>query len=298
MQFSDLFKIVKQKKILHTTHINPDCDGIASIYWGINVFGGDYYIPKITLRTTKGLVKKLNLSDNQKKDFTDYDFVFIYDTEMKEHVNFIPKNKPYVLFDHHHMRDKEFIKNSLFSYISESSANVVNLYELSREFNIVLNDYVLFSFAIALYTDTIMFKTARKQEFVYFSKFLTNHRFEDITDTIYSEEINWKKFKKCLNKLEIIQLNNLNIGISDFESENIYYSFIESLFDVITLDVLIGILPQGLKIHMKKKHIQKIYHKLLIPLQKELNIKRFQGFWHNFFDYKKILEKLKEYDNS
>ncbi|MBO8160859.1 MAG: phosphoesterase [Thermosipho sp. (in: Bacteria)] len=297
MDLTYLKAFVKNKKILHTTHVNPDCDGIASIYWGLMLFGGNYYLPEIILRTSKGLAQKLNLNDKKDIDFESYDLYFIYDTEKREYVDFLPEEKPYILFDHHHMRDQQFIKKALNTYIIESSANVVNLYELSLKHNITLNDDVLFSFAVALYTDTIMFKTARKKEFHYFADFLSKHKFEEITDTIYAKPIDHEKFKKVVKDLRIISINNLRVGISEFENEVLFYSFIEGLFDVLSIDVLIGILPPGIKIHMKKKHIQKIYHKLLIPLQKDLGIIRFQGFWYGFYNYQKIIKALEKYEN-
>ncbi|ACJ75338.1 hypothetical protein THA_878 [Thermosipho africanus TCF52B] len=45
MNFNALLKFCKGKNILHTTHTKSDCDGIASVFWGLNVFGGEYYIP-------------------------------------------------------------------------------------------------------------------------------------------------------------------------------------------------------------------------------------------------------------
>lgn len=296
MDFKELINYSKGKKILHTTHTKSDCDGIASIYWGLNVFGGDYFIQEFELRTASGLIKTLNLKTGGKINFEEYDIFFIYDTEKSENVDFLPlDNIPYVVFDHHPGRDSKFLDNAIYKFNRPSSANVINLYDISIENNINLSDTILFSFAVALYTDTAMFRTARSTEFMYFSKFLNGRKFEEILETIYFEKINRKEFITQISKTQFYEINSLSVGVCVFKTQDEFYAFIDSLFDVLSLDVFIGILPEGIKVHVKKKHVQKVYHRIFVQLQKRLNIKRDHGVWLNFYDYNLILEALKEY---
>lgn len=296
MTFKELINFSKNKKILHTTHTKSDCDGIASIYWGLNVFGGDYFIPEHELRSASGLIKYLNMTENRIINFENYDLFFIYDTEKRDNVNFLPiKNTPYVIFDHHPGRDTEFLNNAVYKFNRPASANVINLYDISIENNITLSDEILFSFAVALYTDTAMFRTARSNEFSYFSKFLNDKKFEEIVEIIYSKRINKKEFITQISKTEFHEINSLSVGICKFKTQDEFYAFIDSLFDVLSLDVFIGILPEGIKTHVKKKHVQKVYHRIFIPLQKRFNIKRDHGVWLDFYDYSLILNALNEY---
>lgn len=292
ISFKELLNL-KGKKILHTTHVKSDCDGIASIYWGLSIFGGSYFIPPYELRSAAGLIEMLNLK-NSTDSIDDFDIIFIYDTEKRQDLPF-KINKPYVIFDHHHKRDGEFVENALFCYIEPSSANVINLYNLSIKENLPLNDEILFSFAVALYTDTAMFRTAREGEFFYFSKFLKNRRFEDILDVVYYKDIDKSSFLKTIKKAKFYNINGLNVCVLKFKDNDQFYGFVDGLFNILNLDVLIGILKEGIKIHVKKRHVQKIYHMLFVPIQKKLNIERVQGIWMNFFDYKILLKALEDY---
>lgn len=296
MDFKELINYSKGKKILHTTHTKSDCDGISSVYWGLNIFKGDYFIPEHELRTASGLVKTLNLKTGGKINFEEYDIFFVYDTEKSENVDFLPLNDiEYVIFDHHPGRDSDFLNNAIYRFNRKASANVINLYDISIGNNISLSDKILFSFAVALYTDTAMFRTARSTEFMYFSKFLNGRRFEEVLETIYFEKINRKKFINQISKIQFFELSSLSIAVCDFETQDEFYAFIDSLFDTLSLDVFIGILPEGIKVHVKKKYVQKVYHRIFVKLQKKLNIKRDHGVWLNFYDYNLILEALKEY---
>ncbi len=233
---------------------------------------------------------------NNSADVDSYDIYFIYDTSNYEDINFINlKNKEYIVFDHHSKIDEYFIEKANFHYIKKSSANVINLYELSVKNSIVLKNEILLSFAIALYTDTLMFRTAREKEFFYFSKFLGNNKFETILNIIYSKNIDLNEFLHSLNQMKLYNINRLKIAVIKFNDINLYQAFLDGLLDVLGIDIVIGILPFGIKIQMKKKYVQKIYHKLLIPIQKKFNIKKVHGIWIDFFDYKIILDILKHY---
>lgn len=296
MNILDLKEYINGKKVLHTTHKLSDCDGIASIYWGINLFGGDYYIPQPELRSGGGLLKYLDLSLDNNINLDSYDIYFIYDTSNYEDIDFISlENKEYVIFDHHSKINEDFVSNSVFTYINKASANVINLYELSINNSIHLNDEILLSFATALYTDTLIFRTAREKEFYYFSKFIKNKKFEDILNIIYSKNIDQKDFINSLKDIKIYKIKDLIVSVDNFNNVNQYQAFLDGLLDVLGIDVSIGILPLGIKIQVKKIHVQKVYHRLLVPLQKNLNIKKQHGIWLNFFDYQLILTELKKY---
>jgi nanoRNase/pAp phosphatase (c-di-AMP/oligoRNAs hydrolase) len=295
MNILDLKEYINGKRVLHTTHKLSDCDGIASIYWGINVFGGDYYIPHPELRSGEGLIDFLNLKTDNNINFDSYDIYFIYDTSNYDDIDFL-ENKEYVIFDHHSKINEDFVSNSVFAYINNASANVINLYELSIKNSIHLKDEILLSFATALYTDTLMFRTAREKEFYYFSKFIKNKKFEDILNIIYSKNIDQKDFINSLKEIKLYNINDLIVSVCYFNDVNQYQAFLDGLLDILGIDVSIGILPLGIKIQVKKIHVQKIYHQLLVPLQKKLNIKKQHGVWLNFFDYNLILESIKKGD--
>ncbi|KAF2956877.1 phosphoesterase [Marinitoga sp. 38H-ov] len=296
MNIFDIKNYIKGKNVLHTTHILSDCDGIASVFWGMNIFGGDYYIPFPELRTGEGLLEYLKLIPEKEINFNLYDVYFIYDTSNYEDVEFLNfENKEYIVFDHHGRVDKEFIANSVYSYINKSSANVINLYELSIKNLISLKDKILLSFAIGLYTDTLMLRTAREKEFFYFSKFIRNYKLEDIINIIYTKKINQYDFLDSLKDLKFYKINDLLVSVCNFKNVNQYQIFLDGLFDVLGIDISVGILPQGIKIQVKKAYVQKIYHRILIPFQKKMNIKKIHGIWLDFFDYKLVLSELRNY---
>ncbi|GAB6189721.1 hypothetical protein JCM30566_14620 [Marinitoga arctica] len=297
MNIKKISNFIKDKRILHTTHYHSDCDGIASVYWGINIFGGDYYIPTPELRSAEGVIEYLQLNKNNIINFDYYDYYFIYDTSNTEDINFLSlNNKKYIVFDHHPNAEKSFVKNAYMYYINPMSANVINLYDLSIQNLIDLDEKILMSFSIALYTDTLMLRTARSNEFKYFSKFIGKHNFEDILNIIYSKSIEENIFFDTLSNIKIYWINNLKVSIGEFENINLYQAFLDSIFNVLNIDVSIGILPLGIKLQVKKIHVQKIYHKILVPIQRKLKIKRKHGIWIDFFDYNLIIKELSKYN--
>ncbi|ACJ75337.1 hypothetical protein THA_877 [Thermosipho africanus TCF52B] len=171
------------------------------------------------------------------------------------------------------------------------------MYDISLENNIKLSEEMLFSFAVALYTDTAMFRTARSTEFLYLSKFLSTKRFEEVLETIYFEKIGRKNFVNQIGNTEFYEINGLSIAVCKFNNQDEYYAFIDGLFDALSLDVFISIIPEGIKVHVKKRHVQKIYHRILVPLQKRLNVKRGHGIWFDFYNYNLMLDALREYKN-
>ncbi|MCD6462375.1 MAG: phosphoesterase, partial [Thermotogae bacterium] len=59
-------------------------------------------------------------------------------------------------------------------------------------------------------------------------------------------------------------------------------------------DLLIAVTPMGLKFHVKKIHVQRIYHRVLVNLEKEWGVKRDLGVWVGFYDVDRVIEELQK----
>ncbi len=290
----DVLKYADGKKILHLTHSYPDCDAIASVYWGVSTFGGDCYFHMVTSKKSRVFLDYTDLKPLKfVPDPSKYDLVIVYDTERPlEYVDIV--GVPYVIFDHH-PRETDFVNKAFFSYKIPSSANVVNLYYFSieNELEVVKDEKILFSFAVGLYTDTIALKTARENELYLMGKFLGNKRLEEILNLFSTAEVNSKKFLNHLKTYKEYLINGYKIGLIELDDpEDETHVFIDGLFYPFNLDIAVFVLPNGIKFHVRKRDVQKIYHRVLVSIEKEWKIEKDRGIWKNFFDVKKLLEEL------
>lgn len=295
--FFDKLKELSSRRILHLTHKDPDCDGVASIYWGMKVFKGDFFLYGSLPSSVKNLLKFLGLHDFKKEiNFENYDLFFIYDTEKFQTLSYIDlKSKKYILFDHHPTIDDEIIFGSRLSYINVNSANVVNLFELSHAFQITLDEKILFAFACGLFTDTGMLRTARKKELNYLANFIGNKRLEDVMEVVYSKSL--KESKEILERFSNCSINDINglkVAIMSFKDKEEFFVFVDGLFKILDIDVLIGEIPEGTKVYLKKKYSQKIYNRIIVPFQKKFGLERNHGILLDFHEPYKLLEELEK----
>lgn len=295
--FEELKQLIQNRKILHLTHRDPDCDGIASIYWGLKFFGGDFFLSGIPSASAMNLLDFLSLEFQSKKfEFKEYDIFFIYDTEKLKALDYVDLNKrSYILFDHHPKTENDLINGAILSCVSVNSANVVNLYEISKQMDISLDEQISFAFACGLFTDTGMLRTARGKELNYLAEFLGDRRIENVMEVVYSKLIkDVPNFLKRLSKCSIYNISDLKIAVMDFLNKNEFFTFVDSFFRVLDIDVLLGNIPEGVKIYLKKKHSQKIYNNIIIPFQKRLGIKRDHATLLEFHDVEKLLKEIEE----
>jgi len=295
--FEKLEQLSKNKRILHLTHNDPDCDGIASIYWGLKLFGGDYFLSGTPSRSAANLLNFLSLKPKSRiLENEKYDVFFIYDTEKMETLDYVNLNdKNYVLFDHHPTTENNLIKKAKLSYIIVNSSNVVNLYEISKMRGISLSEQIKFAFACGLFTDTGMLRTARKKELNYLSEFLDNRRIEDVMEIVYSKSIeDITSFLEKLSKCSIYSISNLKVVVIDFSNKDEFFAFVDGFFRVFNIDVLLGSIPEGIKIYLKKKYSQKVYNNIIIPFQKKHGIKRNHATLLGFHDVEKLLKEIEE----
>lgn len=293
----NFLEYVRGKKILHVSHSKPDCDAVASVYWGIEFFGGDYYFHDVTSNKVLALMEYLQLDPDKEPppDTKDFDLVIVYDTERRSNVDYIDLDvTPYVIFDHH-PRETEFVRGAVYSYKIPNSATVVNLYNFSIEngIDLLTNEKVRFAFAVALYSDTIALKTARENELKLLGELLGNRKVGDILDLFSRRPIRSAMFIKDLTSYREMIVSNYRIGVIETNGvEDGVHVFVDGLFYPFGLDLLIAVTPMGLKFHVKKVYVQKIYHKVLVKLEKEWGIRRDHGIWVGFYDVDRLIEEL------
>ncbi len=294
----NFLEYAKDKKILHISHSRPDCDAVASVYWGIETFGGDYYFHDVSSNKALALMEYLQLDpDRDPPDVKDFDLVIVYDTERRSNVDYIDLDvTPYAIFDHH-PRETEFVRGAVYSYKIPNSATVVNLYNFSAEngIDLLVDEKIRFAFAVALYSDTIALKTARENELKLLGELLGNRRVEDILNLFSRRPIKSGEFIKDLTSYRETIVNNYRIGVIETNGvEDELHVFVDGLFYPFGLDLLIAVTPMGLKFHVKKIHVQRIYHRVLVNLEKEWGIKRDHGVWVGFYDVDRVIEELQK----
>lgn len=240
---------------MHLTHINADADSFASAYWGYRTIGGGIYVDNPD-STVLNLMKKLGV----RNVFPEHIHCFyVYDTCEPKKVPFSVYN--YRIFDHHVGCHSEFLNKADFAYVRQRTANVMNLYDLSKEMQ--LDEEVLFAFAVALVTDTGFLKTARSEELEYLARFLGRYILEEVFDAILFGKIkNTKKLFDVLSKMQIIE-KKYRMGLVECEDDDEFLCIVDLLMFPLGLSIIIGRLPWGIWVYCKKNLVQKIYQQIL-----------------------------------
>lgn len=265
--------------ILHLTHLNADADSFASAYWGYRVFGGGLYVHNPD-STVVNLMKKLGVQNVMPSRIHSF---YVYDTSNPKKIPLTVYN--YRIFDHHVNNCTEFVEKATFAYIRQRTANVMNLYDLSKE--IELDEDVLFAFAVALVTDTGFLKAARSEEIQYLGKFLNNHVLEDVFEIVLADKINsHQKFIDILSTMEIVGMKS-EIGIVQCDNDDEFLCVVDLLMLPLDLSIIIGKLPWGIWVYCRKKLVQKVYQGVLSKFQD-----REAGKLYGFYDVRLIVELL------
>ncbi len=277
------------KKILHVSHRSPDIDSIASLVWGQHVFGGDILIPdnKLLYSTEKVLkdfkiryIKQINKS---------YDYTFIYDTCSKEDVYIFTEK--YVIFDHHLKRDESFYNGAIKRFDKANSANAINLYELSKKWNIQLPEKIMFLFAIAIYSDTAMLKTARKEQLLYIAELMKNHTIGEIENYACPHRFN----EKFLQKVSSLKLKS-GVLYGEINDGDEFYGIVDSIFRVMEAKVLCCKMKDKnvMKFYCNKKDYQWLIQKILKPFSETYNVKYAHTNLYGDIDFESIIKFIEE----
>ena len=276
------------KNILHVSHHSPDIDAIASMVWGKVVFGGDILIPDSKLLFSSEKVLKDFKIEYTKKVEKKYDYTFIYDLSFEEDI-FIPTKK-FIIFDHHSKKDDNFFRKAVKVFHKENSANVINLYELSQKWKVGLTKEMKFLFAIAIYSDTAMLKTARREQLLCLAKLMNNHTIEDIMEYACPHRFG-NNFLINISKFHI--KNEVLYG--DVKNGDEFYGMVDGIFKVVNARVLCSVIRKSgtMKFYCDKKNYQWLIQKILKPFSKKYNVTYAHTNLYNFTDYDKIIEFIK-----
>jgi len=262
------------------THINADADSFASAYWGYRTIGGGIYVHQPD-STVSNLMKKLGVKNHIPQQVHCF---YVYDTCEPKKVPFSVYN--YRIFDHHTNCCSDFVNEAAFAHIRHRTANVMNLYDFSRERE--LDEKVLFSFAVALVTDTGFLKTARFEETEYLARFLGRHTLEEIFDVILFGKVrSTKRLADILLKAQIIE-QELKMGLVECDDDDEFLCVVDLLMFPLGLSVVIGRLPWGTWIYCKKNLVQKVYQQVLRNFSD-----REAGKLFNFHDVELIVDLLR-----
>ncbi len=182
---------------------------------------------------------------------------FIYDTSDPQQLPFCVSH--YCIFDHHNNSHKEFVEKAFYTHIRLRSANVLNLYDLSRG---DLPEDVLYCFAVALVSETAFLRTACCEDLMYLSKFIGRHVLEDIFELILEERVrDIHGFLARLSKIEIVD-SKVRIGIVECKDDDEFLCVADMAMYPLSLSILLGRMPWGVWVYCKKKLVQKVYSAL------------------------------------
>ncbi|MBC7123147.1 MAG: hypothetical protein H5T94_07950, partial [Pseudothermotoga sp.] len=217
------------------------------------LFGGGIYIDEPDLT-----VRKLMQRFCVKNCFPPHiQLFFVYDTSDPQQLPFLVPH--YCIFDHHNNPHKGFVEKAFYSHIRLRSANVLNLYDLSRQ---VLPDDVLFCFAVALVSETAFLRTACSEDLMYLSRFLSGHVLEDVFELILEGRVkDISDFLTRLSRIEIVDSRE-RIGIIECKDDDEFLCVVDLAMYPLSLSVLLGKMPWGVWVYCKKKLVQKVYSAL------------------------------------
>ncbi|ABV33986.1 MULTISPECIES: DHH family phosphoesterase [Pseudothermotoga] len=269
---------------MHTTHLNADADGFASVYWGYRIIGGYLFVHQPDV-TVLNLMRKLKVENSI---FPEKIHAFyIYDTSEPEKIPFRVYN--YAVFDHHANPDSQFLKKAFMKYVRIRTANVMNLYDLSD--GIDLEEDILFAFAVALVTDTGFLKAAKGEELEYLAKFLCDRPLDEVFEVVLSGKVkDYQKFIKHISNIEIVK-DKLTLAIAECDDDDEFLCVVDLLMYPLNLSVVIGRLPWGSWVYCRKPLVQRVYQTLLREFHNR-DAGRLYGFYDVDFLVKKLLTEF------
>ncbi len=234
------------KPILHVTHRKADPDSFAGVLWGLEVFGGCALVHQPN-RIVRNLIEEMKI---ELKECGDYRRVFAYDVDSPEKLPINAENL--VVFDHHSRNSFEGVDLKWRPRASLS----MNLFDISSEAGYELSDGVLFSFAVALVTDTSVLRTATSEELYYLSVFLKNRRMEDVFRVIFRGAVKMEPFLKDLESVG----KSGSLCYGKFSSEDHFTFFCDTFMYSLECSVVIGELDWGVWFFSEKRFVQRLFH--------------------------------------
>ena len=237
------------KPILHTTHKNADPDSFAGVLWGVDIFGGCSLVHNPS-RIVRNLMEYMNFRENTCWNFKR---VFAYDVSSPEKLP-ITQAEKLVVVDHH---SRNSFRNAKLIWRPRASLSM-NLYDISEGLN--LSEKVLFTFAVALVTDTAILRTASSEELIYLSKFLKGRKLEDVFKVIFEGSVKMEDFLRDLSGIKMEK----SICFGRFSNEDHFLFFCDTFMYALRCNIVAGEFDWGVWIYAEKKMIQPLFRVLKI----------------------------------
>jgi nanoRNase/pAp phosphatase (c-di-AMP/oligoRNAs hydrolase) len=237
--FKNFLNLVKDKRILITTHDIVDIDGLVSCFSLKSFLNNIYKNQEVSIyfselsKSTHHFINKFsnyfpNFSFSYKNSisFSGVDLIIILDTNNLNQVQFNNNQDiadfeiPYIFIDHHFMGEKPD-KNSLNLIFENYSSTAEIILELFQYFKVPITNPVKTLFISAIITDSGFFKHANNLTFHNTSKLLTNGiSYQDILFLLKNEVDISEKIAniKGMQRVELIRKGQHLIGVSNVSS--------------------------------------------------------------------------------
>jgi hypothetical protein len=162
---------------------------------------------------------------------------------------------------------------------------------LSKRWKIKLTENMKFLFAIAIYSDTRMLKTARKEQLLYISELMGEHTIEDLAEYACPHRFE-ENFLEKISKFKL--KNGVLYGVVKNGDE--FYGIADSIFKVAKAKVLCCVLERKntMKFYCDKKHYQWLIQKILKPFAEKHNIEYAHTNLYGFADFDEIVDFIKK----
>ena len=239
-KFEEFLSILKNKKIVITTHDLTDLDGFISCYtlnYLLNLVVKTHKnvicFPKIS-KPTKNFIKKfsdrfpeLNFNLNRKTDFSKFDICLVLDTSNLNQILFKKELEvtkiPFIFIDHHFMNKKTVIGNltSLNLIYEDYSSTTEIVLELFKVFKVELSTPLKILMIAAILTDSGFFKYGDNRTIKNVSRLLDNEiNFQEIQSFLnYDIDISEKIAKiKGMQRVILLREGEYLIGITNVSS--------------------------------------------------------------------------------
>lgn len=218
--FNGLTKLIKQNdNFIIMTHKNPDFDGMGSaiaLQQIIKSLKKESYILVNNKELDKSMRKAFKLLDDRNIEYktiskmevnkiiNEESVVIILDTcksEIVEYHKLLEISKNIVLIDHH-IKNKEYIKGTLFNYINSNLSSVVEfMCDYLKYLNISINPIIATFLLVGLEIDTNNFKLKTTDKTYESAAFLTRMG----SDNILKQELLQESIESYLRRTKLIE---------------------------------------------------------------------------------------------
>ncbi len=231
--------------ILHVTHKRADADSLAGVIWGVEIFGGCSLVHEPN-RVAINLMREI---DFKPRICWDFKRVFAYDVDRPERLPMDFENL--VVFDHH---PRNSFRNVELHWQPRASL-AMNLYDISIEAGYELTAKILFSFAVALVTDTALLRTASSEEMYYLSLFLNGRRMEEVYEVVFRDAVRMEDFVGDLSTIE----SEKGVCWGRFSSDDHFTFFVDTFMYALGCSVVVGERDWGVWVYAKKRRVQEAF---------------------------------------